>query len=143
VLGKLTPWLPVAPVVEGTESALSRDPRIQELFDADPLTYKQKMKAGMGYQLMRAIDAAQASMAQLTLPLLVMQGECDRMVSPNGAKRLYEQARSSDKTLKLYPECRHEIFNELEKDEIIALVAAWLDERLARLVPTAVEIQSV
>lgn len=141
VLGKVAPWLPVAPVVEGAESALSRDPRIQELFDADPLTYKQKMKAGMGYQLMRAIDAAQEFMPQITLPLLVMQGECDRMVSPNGAKRLYEQARSSDKTLKLYPECRHEIFNELEKDEIIGFVADWLDERLAHTVGASADHQ--
>ncbi len=142
VLGKVAPWLPVAPISDGVESALSRDPRIQELFDTDPLTYKQKMKAGMGFQLMQAIDAAQASMEQLTLPLLLMQGECDQIVNPNGAKRLYELARSSDKTLKLYAECRHEIFNELEKDEIIAFAVDWLEARLVRLVAPSAGFQS-
>jgi alpha-beta hydrolase superfamily lysophospholipase len=62
-------------------------------------------------------------------------------VSPNGAKRLYELARSSDKTLKLYPECRHEIFNELEKDEIIGFAADWLDERLAQIAEASADRQ--
>ena len=142
VLGTLVPWLPVAPVAKGPESALSRDPRIQELFDADPLVYKKKVKAGMGYQLLKAVVEAQVLMAELKLPLLVMQGEADRIVNPAGAKRLYAEASSADKTLKLWAECRHEIFNELEKDEIIAFAADWLDARVPQPALRSAEPQS-
>ncbi len=143
LLGTLAPWLPVAPLAKGPESALSRDPRVQELFNADPLVYKKKVKAGMGYQLLKAVMEAQALMAQLALPLLLMQGEADRIVNPAGVKRLYAEARSADKTLKLWPECRHEIFNELEKDEIIAYAADWLDAHVPQQARRTADLQSV
>ena len=127
VLGTVVPWLPLAPVARGPDSVLSRDPQVQKLFDADPLTYKHKMKAGMGYQLMRAINDAQPLMHKLTLPLLIMHGAADRLTNPSGSQLLYERAQSADKTLKFWTECRHEIFNEPEKDEVIAFTLDWLD----------------
>lgn len=132
VVGTVLPWLPITPLSSGPESALSRDPKIQELFDADTLTYKQNMKAGMGYQLMRAMNVAQQHLSDLTLPLLIMQGSADTIVNPQGAQQLYESARSSDKTIKHWPDCRHEIFNEIERDEVIAFMLDWLDARVAR-----------
>jgi acylglycerol lipase len=135
VLGTVLPWLPITPLSSGPESALSRDPRIQELWDADALTYKQKMKAGMGYQLIRAINTAHQHLSDLTLPLLIMQGTADTIVNPQGAQLLYESARSSDKTIKYWSGCRHEIFNEIERDEVIAFMLQWLDARVAPPVP--------
>jgi alpha-beta hydrolase superfamily lysophospholipase len=34
---------------------------------------------------------------------------------------------SADKTLKLYPELLHEIFNEPEHPQVLADMAAWLE----------------
>jgi alpha-beta hydrolase superfamily lysophospholipase len=143
LLGTTLPWLQVTPLATGPESALSRDPEIQRLFDADPLTYTKKMKAGMGYQMLRGIALAEPLMAQLTLPLLIVQGEADLIVNPEGAKQLYAAARSADKTLKLYPECRHEIFNELIKDEALALVGEWLDAHVAQRAGQPAQLQAV
>jgi alpha-beta hydrolase superfamily lysophospholipase len=36
-----------------------------------------------------------------------------------------------DVTLIIYPEARHEVFNELNKDEVIADVVDWLNTSLS------------
>jgi acylglycerol lipase len=130
VLSLIVPYLPVTAAVRGPESVLSRDPLVQEQFDADPHTYKGKLRARMGHELMLASIDARARMASLTVPLLIMHGADDRLTNPTGSKLLYEQARSIDKTLRLWPGCRHEIFNEPERDEVLAFMAGWLDQHV-------------
>ena len=132
VLARVVPHLPVVPLSTSIESVLSRDPAIQEAFDSDPLTYKGQMRARLGHEMMQAAAAARARCAELTLPLLVMYGESDLLVNPSGAKQLYAEASSHDKTLKSWPEARHEIYNELERNDVIAYTITWLDQHLTQ-----------
>ena len=132
LIATVAPQLGVAGLKPGTESILSRDPTIQEAFDADPLCYKGKVKARMAYEMLSAGADTRKHMAQLTLPLLIMHGAEDKLTDPQGSVQLYEQARSADKTLKLWPGCRHELYNEPEKDEVIDFELGWLDEHVQR-----------
>jgi alpha-beta hydrolase superfamily lysophospholipase len=84
----------------------------------------------LGCELIRAADAALARLDQLTIPLLVSFGTGDAFVNPHGSELLFERARSTDKMLKAWQGCRHELFNELNKAEIIAWAADWLDARV-------------
>lgn len=127
----LAKLIPNRAILAAAENALSRDPEIQRRFDADPLCYKGKIKARMGYEMMIASEDARARMAQLSLPLLIMHATDDQLTNPAGSQLLYQQARSQDKTLKLWQDHKHEIFNELEKEQVIALMIEWLDERVA------------
>jgi alpha-beta hydrolase superfamily lysophospholipase len=43
------------------------------------------------------------------------------------SQALYDVVGSTDKTLKLYPELLHEIFNEPEHPQVLADMAAWLE----------------
>lgn len=132
VLSMVVPTLPVTTTSKGPESVLSRDPLVQEQFGADPYTYKGKLRARMGNEMMRAASDARARMAGLTLPLLIMHGAEDKLTNPNGSKLLYEQARSVDKTLQLWPGCRHEIFNEPERNEVISFMVGWLNQHVSQ-----------
>lgn len=64
------------------------------------------------------------------LPILIVSGQ-DDPISGNGqlveilAKR-YQGAGIDDVTIRLYPGVRHEIFNEINRDEITAFVIDWL-----------------
>ena len=127
VVARLAPQRPVLP--SSTELLLSRDPDVQRRFDADPLCYHGRVKARMGYQLLLATTALTPRLAELTLPLLVMHGTHDRIAAAVGSERMAAQARSADATLKLWPEALHELFNETNRDEVIAYVLAWLDAR--------------
>ncbi len=128
VLARVAPHLPVVPLSTSPESVLSRDPAVQEAFDSDPLTYKGQMRARLGHEMMQAAAAARARFAELTLPLLVMYGEADQLVNPDGAKQIYAEASSHDKTLKSWPGARHEIYNELERNAVIMYTITWLDQ---------------
>lgn len=138
VIARVAPSLPVTPASKSPESVLSRDPVVQELFDSDPLCYTGKVRARMGYELMKAAEDGRARAAELRLPLLVMYGTHDKLVNPSGAKLVYERASSADKTIKAWDDCRHEIFNELEKDDVIALMVNWLDEHMVSQTQAAV-----
>ena len=41
------------------------------------------------------------------------------------------RSKLSDVKAIVYPEARHEIFNETNRDEVIGDLVAWLDEHLA------------
>ncbi|HEU5013132.1 MAG TPA: alpha/beta hydrolase [Roseiflexaceae bacterium] len=130
LLARVTPHLPVVPLSTSAESVLSRDPAVQEAFDSDPLTYKGQMRARLGYEMMQAAAAARARFAELTLPLLVMYGEADQLVNPSGARQIHAEARSRDKTLKGWPGARHEIYNEIERNDVIVYTISWLDQHV-------------
>jgi len=127
LVARLAPTLPV--VASGGSGILSRDPEVERLFGADPLTYKGKMRARMGMQMRLGATDAVARLAELHLPLLVMHGAEDQLTEPAGSILVDERAASADKTLTLWPGLRHEIFNEPERDEVIAHVVAWLRSR--------------
>lgn len=128
---RLAPTLPVMePSRPGT---LSRDPEIDRRWDADPLTYKGKLRARFGHQLQTAAIDTQRRLHELTLPLLIMHGASDHLTDPQGSILVHDRAQSADKTLILWPDLRHEIFNEPEQDEVIASTVQWLDERTPTL----------
>ncbi len=127
VVARLAPALPV--VASGGPGILSRDPEVDRLFGLDPLTYKGKIRARMGMQMRLAAAGAVERLGELRLPLLVMHGADDLLTEPAGSMLVDARAASADKTLTLWPGLRHEIFNEPERDEVIAHVVAWLRAR--------------
>ena len=111
-------------------AGVSRDPLVVKAYTDDPLVNHGKMSAGFVSELFKAMEEIQARAGEISLPLLVMHGEQDSMASPKGAQFLYDKAGSTDKVLKLYPELYHEILKEPEKDQVMADLLSWLDERI-------------
>ncbi|NLA73519.1 MAG: alpha/beta hydrolase [Clostridiales bacterium] len=70
------------------------------------------------------------------LPILLIAGEADPVGSyGKGVKevaKLLRDTNHSDVTLKLYPDCRHEILNELNKDEVYSHISQWVNEVLSK-----------
>jgi lysophospholipase len=127
LLAWLLPDLPLVP--QSKPGILSRDHEVDRRFAADPLTYKGRVRVGMAYGMFTAGEETRARASRLTLPLLVLHGADDKLTDPAGSIAVYRAAASADKTLKLLPSLRHEIFNEPEGPEVIAGVVGWLDGR--------------
>lgn len=134
VLSTVAPRLPVTGATRSPESVLSRDPAVQAAWDADPLCYSGRVRARFGYEFMRAGEDACRRLSDLHIPLLIMHGTDDRLINPAVSHLLYAEASSVDKMLKLWDGCRHELFNELDKADVIAYMLDWMDERLLRVV---------
>ncbi|MCF6241218.1 MAG: lysophospholipase [Bacteroidales bacterium] len=69
------------------------------------------------------------------LPVLLISGDKDP-VSENGkgVKEVYEKmnkAGLNDVEMKLYPDARHEILNEINKDEVYNDVLNWITQRIS------------
>lgn len=129
VLKRVGAVLPNLKAPAGVPDLLSRDPEVQRAFSLDPLCNNTPTKLGFVQQLVAASDRTRREMHAIRLPLLVMHGEADRLTSPEGSKQLVLEAASGDKTLKLWPDDKHEIFNELDQADVIAYMIAWLDAR--------------
>lgn len=122
--------LPAVPMRQLEFAGISRDPAVLEENRNDPLVYHGGIPAATGLAMVRAVTYVQHHFAEFQLPVLILHGTADRMVSPEGSKEFYEKVQSTDKTLKFYKGLYHEIFNEPEKEEIFADICTWLDERL-------------
>ena len=125
ILSKIAPNLGAATL---DVNAVSRDPAVVAAYEADPLNYHGRVRARSGAESLQAIARVAAGVGKLTLPVLVMHGSEDKLVSPKGSTMVHEGVSSNDKTLKLYDGLFHEIFNEPEQDVVLDDVVTWLDE---------------
>ena len=64
--------------------------------------------------------------AAIEVPLLIMHGTADRLAPATGSEFLAAAVTSDDVGLKLYHELRHELVNEVCRDEIIGDIRDWL-----------------
>lgn len=127
-LAKVAPRLGLAKIDSDT---VSRDPAQVRAYDEDPLVFHGKLPAQTVAALDAAINHPSDALPRLTLPLLVIHGTADELVAPRCGKRMFEEATSEDKTLKLYEGSRHELFNEVTevRERVIGDVLEWLDSR--------------
>lgn len=91
-----------------------------------------------GFATLRAAsdDTAVAAVRD-DLPILVISGDADPVGGPGGAgpKAVAERYRSvgvQDVELILYPDARHELLNETNRDEVTADILAFLDRTVGR-----------
>ncbi|TGD72792.1 alpha/beta hydrolase [Mangrovimicrobium sediminis] len=131
IIKLLSALLPKAGVMQLDAGGVSRDPSVVSAYVSDPLVNHGKMSARFVSELFATMLRVQAEVGRIALPLLVMHGEADAMTAPAGAKFLVENASSTEKTLKLYPGLYHEIFNEPEREQVLADLLAWCEARLA------------
>ncbi|MEM6428004.1 MAG: lysophospholipase [Deinococcota bacterium] len=109
---------------------IARDPYVVARYLHDPLVYTSKVRAGLGYCLLTAGEDILQRAPALTLPMLIMHADADRIADARGSEELYKRVSSSDKTLKLF-DSYHEILNDTAKDAVLQTLSQWLDDRLA------------
>ena len=76
------------------------------------------------------MDTVAAQREHITLPLLVMHGAADAMTAPEGSKVFHQAIASEDKSLRIYPELYHEIFNEPERETVLEELSSWILQRV-------------
>lgn len=111
-------------------SAISQDKAVVDTYVNDPLVYRGKITCRFGAEMLDTLRKLTSKMPEITLPILIMHGTADRLCDPEGSRILYDQANSSDKTLKLYDGFYHEIFNEPDREQVMADMEAWLAARI-------------
>lgn len=122
----LSRWAANLPVLALRRDAVSRDPAVVAAYRDDPLVHQGRIRARTGAEILDATAELHDRVAEITMPLLVMQGTVDLLVDPDAARWLDEHVGSPDRTLHIYDGLYHEVFNEPEHDRVLDDVAGWL-----------------
>ncbi|WP_040165878.1 alpha/beta fold hydrolase [Microbacterium gorillae] len=109
---------------------LSRDPAVQQAFRDDPLTTETPLLKLFGVIEAFKLYGRPPRDLGTDVPLLLMVGSEDPVGGPRSVHRLADEYRTrsglTDVTVLVYPDDRHEIFNELDQERVRADLLAWL-----------------
>ena len=124
---------------------LSRDPSEVDKYINDPLCgflCTNQLWIDLLGGLQQISKASNLAQIDPGLPILVMGGECDPVSEGKRLKNLAHALREAgcqNLQLNIYPQARHEVFNETNRDVVTADVLTWLDHALALRRPTRCE----
>ncbi|WP_017255447.1 alpha/beta hydrolase [Pseudomonas tolaasii] len=115
---------------------LSRDPVEVDKYINDPLCgfrCTNQLWVDLLGGLQQISKASNLAQIDPGLPILVIGGECDPVSEGKRLKSLAHALREAgcqNLQLTLYPQARHEVFNESNRDVVTADVLTWLDQAL-------------
>ncbi|MEV4776090.1 alpha/beta fold hydrolase [Microbacterium sp. LWH12-1.2] len=113
---------------------LSTDPEVWRAFDEDPLTTDVPLLKLFGPVEAAKLYGRPAKDLGRDIPLLLMVGRDDPVGGPRSVHKLAEEYRTrsglTDVTTLVYPDARHEIFNEVQQAEVRADVLSWLNKHI-------------
>lgn len=124
------PWK--SPDAMGTEW-LASDLSVGRAFLDDPLTTDEPLIKLFGIaDTVRLLGKPRKDLG-VDIPVLLMVGRDDTVGGPRSNHRLADAYRTrsklTDVTTLVYPDVRHEIFNDVSQAEVRADLIAWLDRR--------------
>ncbi len=118
------PQLPQEPSDPG---GMSRDPETVRAYAEDPLVYHGGYKRPLLEAEVVALDRFNEQIDRLTMPVLFLHGEADPFVPVETSARAVEAMPADHKTMKRYPGAKHELVNELNRDEVIADIVHFVE----------------
>ena len=123
--------LPELPDVPLDTTTLSRDPEVGPAYEADPLVWHGPFKRPTLEAVDRGLAAVLDGPPLGALPLLWVHGEADALVPVEGSRAGVEHLGGGRHVERIYPGARHEVFNEVNADEVLADVTAFVRDVLA------------
>jgi lysophospholipase len=97
--------------------------------EADQMIHRF-VTCGWFFEMRAALQAAWKQVGSLTMPVLVAQGDADRIVDPAVCRPWLETVPSLDKELKWFDGHYHELHNEPEWRDTMTSIAEWLEQRV-------------
>ena len=122
--------LPHAHVLRLKMEDFSRDPEWVAQLNADPLTLDEVQPVSTVAAFARAGERFEREFGKISLPVLILHGTEDKATRPDGSEQFFNEASSTDKTLKLYEGYYHDLLNDLGRETVFEDIDGWISERL-------------
>src|SRR5437867_5254399 len=128
LLGRIAPRVGLRSNLD--ERLLSRDPAVGAAYVADPLVHR-RASAGFYRAVLAAQGVVRAEAARLPVPLLIVQGDADRIVDPAAAAEVAARLACPHELVVL-PGFYHELLNEPKPAaaRVLELLDAWFERWL-------------
>lgn len=122
-------------------SWISRDPEVVKIYNSDKkcdFEFTLNGFIGVALSIQYCCNPTNVAKVKKDLPILFISGDCDPVGNNGeGVKKSYEIMKtvgSLDVTFKLYENMRHEVLNELNKNEVYEYIYSWLKDKLSAFV---------
>jgi alpha-beta hydrolase superfamily lysophospholipase len=117
------PDIPIDPAV------LSRDESVGQAYADDPLVWHGPFKRATVEANAAFLRTIAQNASSLTVPVLWLHGADDQLVLEAETRAGIETLRAGGANIeeKIYPGARHEIFNEVNRDEVLADTRAFVE----------------
>jgi len=122
--------IPHVHVLKLPMDAFSRDTDWVAQITADPFTKNESQPMETVAALARAGERLELELRRITLPVLILHGTADKATRPDGSQQFFDQASSTDKTLKLYDGYYHDLLNDVGRERVFDDIVAWIDARV-------------
>ncbi len=127
ILSRIYPRFPIGLGLD--DNAISRIPSVVESYQDDPLVHG-KISARWGTELLSALESVKMHVEDISIPLLMIHGEADRLNSAEGAKKFFDRIRAYDKEFICYPAGYHELHNDLDNETMLSDLLDWIDRHM-------------
>ncbi|WJZ96332.1 hypothetical protein VitviT2T_015027 [Vitis vinifera] len=130
-LARFFPTLPIVPTPDILDKSV-KVPEKKIIAAMNPLRYKGKPRLGTVVELLRITDYLSQKLGEVKLPFIVLHGSADAVTDPDVSRALYEEAKSEDKTIKIYYGMMHSLlFGETDEnvDIVRREILSWLNDR--------------
>lgn len=121
---------PHAHVLKLNNEDFSRDAKVVEQMNNDPLIANEVQPTQTVAEMARADDRLRKGFPNITIPVFILHGTLDKATKPSGSQFFYDTVGSSDKTLKLYEGHYHDLLNDIDKEVVMGDILQWLDRHI-------------
>ena len=123
--------LPQLPPEDSDPMGMSRDLDVCRAYAADPLVYRGLYKRPLLEAEVVALDKFREEIHEIRIPVGFFHGTADPFVPYGDSLQAINDMPSAAKTIKLYAEAKHELVNEINKEEVIGDLQGWIDNTLS------------
>lgn len=108
----------------------SRQPEAVAAYLQDPLRHEYG-SARLATEFLSTVNWIYKHAPELNLPLLIMHGSADRVTLPEGSRAFFQRVIFPDKEHREYPGSYHDLYVDVNYQDVFTDLATWLDEHLA------------
>lgn len=124
----LADWLPKLTLHNGIVYAdLHRDITRLKQYANDPLRH-DKVSSRLFLGIQEAMQDVAERAEEIQLPILFQLAGDERIVNTPASEDVFNKIGSKQKKIYIYPDCLHEIYNDLDRDDVIRDLKAFLQE---------------
>jgi alpha-beta hydrolase superfamily lysophospholipase len=114
----------------GLDSAnMSRDPKVVERLDADPMAHGRGT-ARLGTEVVDTIAWVRKRAGDIRVPILLQHGQDDKVALPDGTRWFFDRVGHPDKELETYPGGYHNLFVDINWREVLGDIESWITRHL-------------
>jgi alpha-beta hydrolase superfamily lysophospholipase len=110
-------------------TAGSRNSQIISAYLQDPLIHP-KGTARLATEFFQTVTWIEKHTDLLQVPLLILHGGADKIAMPKSSRHLFDKITLADKEIHEYPQSYHELYNDLNYQDVLADIGDWLQKHL-------------